>query len=107
MEEQEVTLSRTSDAQIVKTVGKGMAGVSPGAPMSEWDVKNAVPIGNFEFDAGKKIIGNIPAKLYILGPAGMQNRGECFIISDTFTHAVNQEAVYTFKAVGPMSLWQL
>jgi hypothetical protein len=104
-EAQEITLARTTDAQIIKTIAKGMAGVSPGAPMIEWDVKSAVPSAGFEFDAGKKMLGLIPAQLFTLGPGGMTLRGFAFIISDSVTHAVNVETSYTFKAVGPMSLW--
>jgi hypothetical protein len=82
-----------------------MSGVSPGAPMIEWDVKSAVPAAGFEFDAGKKMLGLIPTQLFTLGPGGFTLRGFAFIISDSITHAVNAETAYTFKAVGPMTLW--
>jgi hypothetical protein len=106
-EEQEVTVSRNTHANIVNTVPKGMAGVSPGSPMCQYNVKQAIPQDGSGFDAGKKMIGLVPTKIYIVGAAGTQLRGEGFIISDTFQHAVNQEAVYTFECVGPMNLFQV
>lgn len=104
-EEQTVSISRTTNAQLIHTVAKGMSGVSPGSPIIEWDVESAVPSGGFEFDAGKKMLGLIPTQVYVLGPGGMALKGQAFIISDTITHAVDSPSKYTFKAVGPMSLW--
>ena len=104
-EEQSVSIKRTTNAQIIHTVAKGMSGVSPGSPIVEWDVESAVPAGNFEFDAGKKMNGLIPTQVYTLGPGGMALKGQAFIIEDSLTHAVDSPSKYTFKAVGPMALW--
>lgn len=106
-EQKSGSISRATNSQAVNTVAKGYAGESPGAAMSEFDVENAVPAGGFEFDAGKKMAGLITTHLYEIGPGGMQYRGECFIISDTLRHGVNQEATYSFRARGPMTLWSL
>jgi hypothetical protein len=104
-EEQTVSVARTTNAQLIHTVAKGMSGVSPGSPIVEWDVESAVPAVGFEFDAGKKMIGLIPTQLYMLGPGGFSLKGNCFIISDSLTGAVDSPTKYTFKAVGPMVLW--
>lgn len=104
-EEKSVTIDRTTASQAVNTVPKGYAGESPGAAMCEFSVESAVPAGGFEFDAGKKMAGLIPTHLYFIGPGGMQLKGECFIISDSLRHGVNQEATTSFRARGPMTLW--
>lgn len=83
----------------------GYKGESPGAAMCEFTVESAVPAGGFEFDAGKKMAGLLPTKLYTLGPGGKQLKGECFIISDSLRHGTNQAAAYTFRARGPFKLW--
>lgn len=104
-EEQSVDMSRTSNAQTVLTVAKGFAGVSPGAAMIEVDVTNAIPSGGFEFDMGAKIAGLIPIDVQVLGPGGKSTNGKMFVVSDTIRHGVNQEAKYTFKALGALALF--
>jgi len=104
-EEKSGSIDRATNSQAVNTVAKGYAGESPGAAMSEFSVENAVPAPGFEFDAGAKMAALIPTHLYIIGPGGNQYRGECFIISDSLKHGVNQEATYSFRARGPMTLW--
>lgn len=104
-EEKSVSVDRATNSQAVNTVPKGYAGESPGAAMCEFTVDNAVPAAAFEFDAGAKMRALIPTHLYIIGPGGSQLKGECFIISDSFKHGVNQEATYSFRARGPMTLW--
>lgn len=94
-----------TNSQQVLTVAKGYAGESPGAGMIDVTVENAVPAGGFEFDAGKKMAGLIPTNLYTLGPGGKQLKGQCFIISDSFRHSVNNPSNYSFKARGPFALW--
>jgi len=104
-EEKSVTIDRTTNSQAVNTVPKGYAGESPGAAMSEFTVDNAIPAAGFEFNAGAKMAGLIPTHLYFIGPGGEQYKGECFIISDSVKHGVNQEATYSFRARGPLTLW--
>jgi hypothetical protein len=105
-EQQSSSIRRMTGSQNILTVAKGFAGVSPGAPMCEWDVESAVPSGGFEFDAGNKMNGLIITQMYILGPGGFSLKGNAFIIEDTITHAVDQQSKYTFKAVGPFTLWK-
>ncbi len=105
VEEKSISIDRTTNSQPVSTVAKGYAGESPGAAMSEFTVDSAIPAGGFEFDMGKKMAGLITGHLYLLGPGGQQYKGEVFVIADTVKHGVNQEAAYSFKARGPMTLW--
>lgn len=98
-EEASADFSRSSNSQAVTTVAKGYAGESPGAPMSEVDVTNAVPAAGFEFDAGDSIEGLIPVEIGILA-AGKQAVIPGFIISDSIKHSVNSESNYNFKLRG-------
>jgi len=104
-EEVEVDVARTTNSQPVSTVAKGYAGESPGAPMVEVDVRNAIPAGGFEFDMGKKMMGLIPVDVQVWGPGGTSLKGKMFVISDSVRHGVNQEAAYSFRARGAMQLF--
>jgi hypothetical protein len=105
-EEQQVDVARTANAQMVNTVAKGFAGVSPGAAMTEVDVKNAVPQGGFEIDFGQAIAALSLIDVQVLGPGGKTLKGKCFVLSDVTRHGVNQEASYEFKAVMPLTLFK-
>jgi|SRR5450631_825110 hypothetical protein len=105
IEEKSIQIDRATNSQPVSTVPKGYAGESPGAAMMEFTVEEAVPQGGFDFDAGKKMAALQPAHLYVIGPAGLQLKGEVFVISDSLKHGVNQEANYSFRARGSFALW--
>jgi len=104
-EEQEVDISRSTNSQAVATVPKGYAGESPGAGMTEVDVKSAIPAGGFEFDMGSKMAGLIPIDVQVIGPGGKSMKGKAFVISDTIRHGVNQEATYSFRARMSLALF--
>ena len=104
-QEQSLQVDRTTNSQAVSTVANGYSGESPGAGMMEVTVESEVPSGGFEFDAGKKMAALIPTKVFTIGPAGKQLKGECMIISDSIKHAVNSATAYTFRARGPFALW--
>ena len=104
-EEQQIDVRRTANAQRVMTVAKGFAGLSPGAPLMEMTVSNAVPQGGFEFDMGKKILGLIPLDVQVWGPGGTTAKGKAFVEHDSIRHGVNQETNYTFECVMPMTLF--
>jgi hypothetical protein len=104
-EEQEIDITRTTNAQIVLTVAKGFAGVSPGAAMCEVDITNAIPAGGFEFDMGKAMAGLIPIDVQVDGPGGTQMRGKAFVMKDSIRHGVNQEAKYSFSCTMAMALF--
>jgi hypothetical protein len=105
LEEHAVTINRNSHSQPVNTTAKGYAGESPGAPMCEFDVSNAIPANGFEFDAGMYIFGLIKAEIGVLGPGGTTLRDTGFIISDTIKHSVNSESNYDFKMRAPIAMF--
>jgi hypothetical protein len=105
-EEQEVDIERTANAQQVDTVAKGFAGVSPGSPMLMMDVKNAMPQGGFEFDAGNAILGLLLVPVQVSGPGGKTVRGDAFILKDSIRHGVNAQATYSFSAIMPLQLFK-
>lgn len=104
-QEQEVDITRNTQSQAVETVALGYAGESPGAPMMEVDIVNAIPANGFEFDAGPSMLLLIPAKIQVLGPGGKSVKGNGFIISDSIRHGVNQQARYSFRARMSMQLF--
>ena len=104
-EEHQVTMHRNAGATRVITTAKGFAGMSPGAPVIELDVMNAIPQAGFEFDMGKKIAGLLPVAFQVLGPGGQSTRGQGFVYEDTISHGATKEAEYSFRMVAPLSLF--
>lgn len=102
-EEASCTVRRSANAQMVNTVAKGFAGVSPGAPMVQIDVKNAVPAADFELNAGQFIETLQAVEVGVIGPGGKQLKAKGFILEDTFQHSVNSEATYDFTFHGSFS----
>jgi hypothetical protein len=105
-EEQEVDWSRTANAVQVDTVAKGFAGMSPGSPMLEVDIRNAMPQGGFEFDAGPYILSLQTVPVQVIGPGGKAMKGDAFIIQDQGRHGVNQQASYNFRCIMSLQLFQ-
>lgn len=100
-----IKVGRQTGSQAVKTLGLGYAGESPGAAMCELSVSASVPFGGFEFQAGAKMQGLIPTKLYTLGPGGQTLKAEGQITSDEFSQAVDSPATYTFSMRAPLVDW--
>lgn len=94
-----VSVKRSTASQAVTTVLKGYAGESPGAPMVEIDVKNAVPSADFEFNPGPFMKKLKQVEIGVL-VAGKKMIARGFIISDNFSHAVNGEAALDFQFRG-------
>lgn len=103
-EEASVTIRRTSGSQPVKTVAKGYAGESPGSPMTEITISNAVPAADFELDPGQFI--NLVSEVEIsIFAAGRTMTVKGFIIDDNFSHAVDSEAKLEFNFRGGPAEW--
>lgn len=103
-EEASITVHRRTNSNPVNTVAKGYSGESPGAPNCEIQIRNAVPSADFELDPGPYMktlqvveIGVIAAGKQIVVPG--------FIIEDTFSHGVNQEATLEFSFRGVFPEW--
>ncbi len=104
VEETSVKVSRDSKANVVDTVARGFAGVSPGAKMLTISVENAVPSADFEQDPGKFIrdLGVVELTLFAAGRT-LTSKG--FILSDNFGHAVNSASTLSFDFVGEFANW--
>jgi len=103
-EESNVTVKRESGGNSVKTVAKGYAGRSPGAPMTMITVKNAVPSLEFELNPGQYIIENESVEISIFA-AQRTLTVEGFIIDDNFQHGVDSAAELEFNFEGGPSDW--
>lgn len=105
-EEQKLDFRRTAGAQRVLTVLKGLAGLSPGAGLFEFDVTNAIPSAGLEFDMGRYIAGMIPINVQVLlGSSGKSAKGKAFIEHDSGSHGVDQVSQYMFSGVMGLALF--
>lgn len=104
-EESSVTIRRMSGAQQVKTVAKGFAGMSPGSPMIEVTVSNAVPSSDFELNPGQTIQQNEVGELTVFA-AGRTLTTKGFIIDDNFSHAVDTASKLDFTFNGQFADWE-
>lgn len=94
-----VEVRRLTDAQVIKTVGKGFAGVSPGAAWCSIDITSAMPSVAFELDPGPfmKALQSVEIGLQMASLVGI-SKG--FILEDSFSHAVDSPAKMSFKYIG-------
>lgn len=104
-EEASVTIKRSSGSQPVKTVAKGYSGESPGSPMTEITVSNAVPSADFELDPGN-FINLVEVVTITIFAAGRTMTVKGFIIDDNFSHAVDSEAKLEFNFRGGIAYWE-
>ena len=104
-EEASVTIKRTTGAQVVKTVAKGFAGVSPGAPMLTISVENAVPSADFELNPGDYMT-NLDVVEVTIFAAGNTLTSKGFILEDNFSHAAETQSKLTFEYTGQYADWQ-
>ena len=98
-EEASVEVTRTGGMSPVRTVAKGLAGVSPGSPEISIKFKNAIPAAGFELNAGPRIRAAKVVEVGLLC-AGQQLKAVGFIMGDSFGHSVNSEAMYDFDFLG-------
>ena len=103
-EETSASVSRETNAQIVKTVAKGLAGVSPGAAMITVSVKNAAPSTDFELNPGPFMGGLQVGELTIFA-AGRTLTSKGFILKDNFSHAVDSASELDFDFTGQFADW--
>jgi len=105
MEEASVKVTRDSKAQPVSTVGRGFAGMSPGAKDITISVENAVPSATFELNPGEYIDNLLVGEITIFA-AGKSLVSKGFITKDDFSHAVNSEAKLSFEFMGDFADWK-
>lgn len=94
-----VSVRRTTNAQVVSTVAKGFAGMSPGSPMCEIEVSNAIPNAGFEYNAEEDMLAlqNVEIGLQVGGKIFV-SKG--FIIEDSFQHSTDSPSGLSFRFVG-------
>jgi hypothetical protein len=112
-QEGQMSFSRKTNSQAVLTTILGYAGESPGAPMCEVEITNAVPSAGFELDpgdfmgsTGDSSTTGLSVVTFTLFVANKVLAFKGFIIEDSFSHAVNSEAKLQFKARGEFALWR-
>ena len=104
VEEASVQITRNTNSQAVNTVAKGYAGESPGAPMIEMTVEGAVPAADFELNPQKYMTDLKVAEFTVFaGNSTLTFKG--FVVSDSFSHAVNAESKLTFTVRGSYDEW--
>lgn len=103
-EETSVRINFDSKAQIVYTVARGFAGVSPGAKMITVTVDNAVPQATFEYDPAHKI-STLQVVELTLFAAGKTLTSKGFILSSSFQHATNSASSLSFEFSGEYAEW--
>lgn len=104
-EEASVSLKRETGSTPAKTVPKGYAGETPGAPMCELQVSNMVPAAGMEFDAGKFMKSMKPIEMGLLSH-GKQLTFKGFIVSDSIKHSASGDAGYDFDVRGVWANWE-
>lgn len=104
-EEASVTIDHNTQSNPVFTVQKGYSGESPGSPMTEISVDNAVPAAGFELDPTQFMADNLQCK-FIVQVANAFLQFDGVIYTSNFQHAVNTEAKLSFKARGSFSGFQ-
>lgn len=103
-EETSVKLNADSKAQVIDTVAKGFAGVSPGSKMITITVDNAVPSAGFEFDPSSHV-GTLKVVELTLFAAGQTLTTKGFITSYSFQHSANSPSSLSFEFVGEFAEW--
>ncbi len=98
-EHMSVEVRRMTDAQVIKTVAKGFAGVSPGSLWCSIDVKSAIPSTDFEMDPGPfmKALAAVEIGLQL---ASKQGVSKGFILEDSISGAVDAPSGLSFKFIG-------
>lgn len=104
-EEADLTVKRMTGAQVAKTVAKGFAGLSPGAPMIQISVTNAVPATDFEYNPGSNM-ANLDVVEITVFAAGRTLTSKGFITDDNFSHAVETPSKLSFEFTGQFADWE-
>ena len=65
VENQEIDLTFESGAEQVRTIPKGLAGITPGIPVVMMKFKDAVPITGPEFNFIRAMVNSIPVEMEI------------------------------------------
>lgn len=94
-----VSIKVNGNHQIVKTLAKGVSGISKGAVQVDISVSCAIPADGFEFDVTPYINATQEVKLTVfMASSTMTLKG--FIMSSSVDKSVDGEAKLSFEFVG-------
>lgn len=96
LEEGSITIDVSSNAQPVNTVGKGFAGMSPGAATVAVSIDSAIPAAGFEFNPGD-YTRTLKIVEFTAFAAGKTMTTKGFLTDYSLTHAVNSESKLSMK----------
>ncbi|MDB4992745.1 MAG: hypothetical protein JWM74_177, partial [Myxococcaceae bacterium] len=85
-------------------VAKGLAGVSPGAPMCEIAITNGVPSPDFEIDPGTYMMTLQVVEVTIFA-AGRTATSKMFVMDDNFSHGVETPSKLAMNLIGQFPTW--
>lgn len=103
-EETSVKLSVTSKAQVVETVARGFAGLSPGAKMISISIENAAPSATLEYDPSAAV-GELRVVELTLYASNKTLTSKGFITDYEFGHSVNSPSSLSLSFVGEFAEW--
>lgn len=105
-EETEVSIKRITGAQIMKTVQKGFAGMSPGSPMIEITVKNGIPAAGFEVSTIGRDMNEMRVVEFTFFAASKTLTTKGYVIDETTTHGTDKPAELDYTAQCQFADWQ-
>lgn len=105
-EMQDLEMDTDGNHQIIKTMVKGMAGMSMGGPVRTLQIQSAVPQNGFEFDPNNYVVQMITANIQVWGPNNKKSSGQVWIPKSSIGQGVDKAASLKFTCVGPASAWQ-
>lgn len=105
-EETNVTIKRVSGAQVVKTVAKGFAGMSPGSPMVEITIKNGIPAAGFEVGTIGADISQLKVVEFSFFAASKTLTVKGFVTEDNTVHNVDSPSELDITAQCQFADWQ-
>lgn len=104
-EETSVKLTVTSKAQVVETVARGFAGLSPGAKMISISIENAAPSATFEYDPSLAVSELRVVELTLFA-AGKTLTSKGFLTDYEFGHSVNSPSSLSMSFTGEYAAWE-
>lgn len=100
-----VKVSRMSNAQIIETIARGFAGISPGAARIEVTIDSAMPAADLELNPGPFIKKNEAGELTLYA-SGRTLSSKGFMMSDDVSGGVNSPSTISFTFIGEYAEWE-
>lgn len=100
-----VSIARKSAAQPVNTIVEGFAGMSPGSPMMEISIENAVPSADFELNPGLGI-QRLTVYEFTFFAAGRTLTTKGYVTDDNFSGAVDTPSKLAMTIMAQFADWE-